>query len=736
MASKSETFGSPISDISLKQLRAREAVLKKPNKSIEELEIINSNTAWVSLRSSVNRVENVDQISKVRTGKAKPSTLSHSHDIAKQFVLFGGTRQATTNSFYGDGSARAGVNFDKENFDPLKAYNYDNITGYRPMPGITSVKVASKNTYGTLLTAEVSFNVWSLSDLEKCELLYFRPGYSALLEWGHTHGFSYNETPFKAGIDYRDIPDGDFFQGPNSTTVDSNIAQTRRDSHGNYEAMFGFITNFSWSFRSDGGYDCSVKIVSRNIVLESIKNAPTRNMTEDEIEKAEQAEEKDRDERKSTFHYIFEAAESFTDEIQGNISKVLKKGKKNATAKRILEEADFDFFRIKRDIKGFGIDESVNMVWIPLRALLSIFNAYESIKNSNGDKVIEFDLSYGEKFTTFDQHFSIDVGECVLPAPPKGDKFSFRHVTVEQIGTKMETYAKANGGVDDILNIMVTTRFVKQELDKVLEQPVEEGTGLYDVFRNILARIEDNLGGINNLDIVTTSAEGSNKEFLRIVDRLNTQYPKAPVLNLTGLSGTMLDINLSSKITSAVSSQVAIAAQGSAGNYKENVSAILKWNEGAIDRHFPIKDQKPGGNQKSLEEIKAEAEKAKKYQEDLEDTWIDFNKGGDGYFSNSLGQQYDPDLFNKIRSNQIADITLAFNLDEKNANKGVVPVELTLKMMGVSGLKIGQSFKVKPGLLPSKYDKYAYIITGLEHEINTDNKWVTTVKTQFYASAN
>ena len=35
--------------------------------------------------------------------------------------------------------------------------------------------------------------------------------------------------------------------------------------------MFGYVKNYSWSAREDGGYDCSTTIVSVGEVLESLK---------------------------------------------------------------------------------------------------------------------------------------------------------------------------------------------------------------------------------------------------------------------------------------------------------------------------------------------------------------------------------------------------------------------------------------------------------------------------------
>jgi hypothetical protein len=43
---------------------------------------------------------------------------------------------------------------------------------------------------------------------------------------------------------------------------------------------------------------------------------------------------------------------------------------------------------------------------------------------------------------------------------------------------------------------------------------------------------------------------------------------------------------------------------------------------------------------------------------------------------------------------------------------------------------------INKGILPDKYDSYGFIITGVSHEIGTDNKWKTSVGTQFYPIKN
>ena len=52
-------------------------------------------------------------------------------------------------------------------------------------------------------------------------------------------------------------------------------------------------------------------------------------------------------------------------------------------------------------------------------------------------------------------------------------------------------------------------------------------------------------------------------------------------------------------------------------------------------------------------------------------------------------------------------------------------------MKGISGFKIGQVFKINPGVLLPRYDKYGYVITGLGNKVE-NNEQTTNVETQFF----
>jgi hypothetical protein len=49
------------------------------------------------------------------------------------------------------------------------------------------------------------------------------------------------------------------------------IKQKRISSNGNYDAMFGKVKNFHWSFLKDGSYDITLDLVSVGDIIESFK---------------------------------------------------------------------------------------------------------------------------------------------------------------------------------------------------------------------------------------------------------------------------------------------------------------------------------------------------------------------------------------------------------------------------------------------------------------------------------
>ena len=705
---RKETFGSSITEGVYNQLTARSNLYSKTSKNKLDQVAINSNTAYIKVRSSINILDN--------DGNKSPY-------YAKNFVLAGGALKV------GEEGYRAGVSKEKaRNFTHTdKAYNNYNSLGFRPMPGITGFRISSQNTYGTIRIAEIDFTVWTVEDLEIAEKIYLKPGYSMLVEWGHTVFINNSGEIRRAGNELYTIPDKEWFKlGQKSSKILELIDTKRRNSSYNYDAFWGYCSNFSYSFRPDGGYNCSIKIISAGQVLESIKAGNT--------EATGKPKEKDADEdlqkQKSPFHLIFRTLDEYTKandgdvDFQGNVLDRLKekiefkvKGFEPFSCfmhELTLIEEGTNIFGGTRTIRG----EKQSMVYLPFKAVLDIFNKTCSIYDTDNEPIIKFDNTYGEKFLTFNEHFCADPFIGIMPKPAKGYEISSKEIQKMMAQSAITEDNKTN----DIMDIYLNTGYLASKLDSFIDGTQKTGTGMFDFFKGICADL-NTVFVINNFDIFYNETNNT----YRIVDRKSTSRERTKVINLTGLKSTVTELNISSKITPNIASQISIAAVGSEGaQYKDNVSNIMKWNQGAFDRIVLDKKTEPGVETLEQDDQCGGNYPSEEYKTEVKDLWDNFNNG-----------QYDNTQWDAMKPQMKTEILRRYNCSgEANRLKGVVPVELSLKMEGIAGLKIAQAFRINKGILPKKYDDWGYIITGLDHEIGTDNKWFTNIKTQFYYDQN
>jgi len=266
----SNVIGAPFSEHVLTQLDLRAyhnstgaGVI--PGRTGEEVLFLANKTAWVRLTSSVRVIPSENRTLRqfyemlgLGTNYASPE------DLAKNWILEAGTS-------IGNG---AGINL-REGIGPEGAYGLGGTEelGYRPMPGLTSVMIDTKGTLGSLREATINFRVWNMNQLNVIEALYFRLGYSMLLEWGHTQFYvNTNQTGGTTRGTFRTNTYGlNPFQPVRKEVVQQSIGKKAKELSGNYDGMLGVVTNFTWSFNQDGGYDCVVKLVGLGAIIDSLK---------------------------------------------------------------------------------------------------------------------------------------------------------------------------------------------------------------------------------------------------------------------------------------------------------------------------------------------------------------------------------------------------------------------------------------------------------------------------------
>ena len=234
------TQAYPLRDSVDSALQAKIDLLKKRGQEGSDLSTYyyTNRTPWISLTSAVNVVGEQEQRD---FGITTADELARSYKLTSQF----------------------------NQKDLPAGHGISDQLGIRPRPGIQNMNITSHNQFGSLRTARVSFQVWSKEDLDACEVLYMRPGMSVLLEWGwslylKTQGDATTIHPMERGYN--------LFDTKQKTLIGvlQELESLKVERGHGYDAIFGFVKNFNWSLRPDGGYDCSTEIMSPGELVESL----------------------------------------------------------------------------------------------------------------------------------------------------------------------------------------------------------------------------------------------------------------------------------------------------------------------------------------------------------------------------------------------------------------------------------------------------------------------------------
>ena len=712
-----EKIGSPISKQVIEQIEARKKIVgKKTGRTSEDLLYLNSKTAWIRLSSGVNTI--TDEEAQQYAAQEGRGTIKGSNVLAGTNILQGGLLDPNR-------GLREGITT-STTYNQQTAYNNRaNSTGIRPMPGITGLTIASKNTYGTLREAEVKISVWTLEDFEMVERIYLRPGFTMLLEWGHSlyvrNGGNVERTVKTVGNKF-------FRDGISMSQVLAEIADLREQTDYNYEGMVGYVKNISWNYLPTGAYECTVSIISTGEILDSLKlriNPVIRGIDVGEFAPA--TDDEGKEQRKSPYHFFLNKLDKVTSQV---VNRAALAGISPDLGSRLEDFTGF-YKEIESedhpDAPWYG-DKKIKHYWLPLRVYLDIFNKYvtqvdtSKAKTSPDYQIVKFNTDYAKssKFLTVPEHFSIDPTVCALAYKhvlPAGVSTGFGNISV--IYNNIDSNPPTNL-YDDVLNILVASPFVKGIVDGALGEDYESSKGATDIFKEILSGINTALGGINDLDL----AFDEDENMYTVVDRNNTPKEKAPEITIAGIDSIFTSISVSSRITNQIASQISIAAQGSTQSFTENVENILKWNPNVIDRVKPVRDP-------SEKDTKGQA--ALKQEKEIE--WADWQKDVENFFGEFNGTGYEDSDMSAAKTLHKEYITYALYYQNTTAGDpppGIVPVELSLQLEGIGGLKIGQTFAISSGILPSKYQgKFGYIITGLNQSIE-NNRWLTDISTKFY----
>jgi hypothetical protein len=266
----SNILGKPFEDWVTGQINARQDILGiDSNIGTTNLQYYLTKTPFLRLASSVNLTNNGPDNTTLTNSvlnklkKNFPSVSLENDNLAKNFILNGGA--VSENGQLKSGLTRSNI---------LEgSYGWGGISerGYVPLPGITDANVTYYNN-GALSKAVINIRCFSREQFQLIDVLYMRPGYTLLLEFGWSVYIDNNKNlkifdtfksePLSALLDPGDKNQYDIYR---------LIRKEREKHYGNYDAVYGKISKFGWNFNTDGSYNCRVEITGMGDVIESLK---------------------------------------------------------------------------------------------------------------------------------------------------------------------------------------------------------------------------------------------------------------------------------------------------------------------------------------------------------------------------------------------------------------------------------------------------------------------------------
>jgi len=493
------------------QLKARQDAIFE--RTPEAIQYFNARNSWIRMSSAVN----------VAPSLGSPPT----NELAKKYILQGGTLY--------ENQLRSGVSTQNAAYSILSPGGNPNRLGLRPMPGITGIDIKSLSAYGSLREVVVKFNAWDIRQLEDLELLYMRPGYTALIEWGWAPYLD-NNKKLQNNIDFtqNDIIN----KLPTKEQLFKNIYDTAvKTYNGNYDAMFGYVKNYSWSAREDGGYDCSTTIVSVGEVIESLKvnYAPFNNIDQIIGGGGLIGTDNDTDELKEAYSKNILAGLFY--EIW-NIGKE-KEDKEVFLIPDTKKGSSYDGFRKKINIAGGSGDSSTPdevgssdvQVYITLESLCNLINNYVTVIDSNSKQAYI-------KCSVFDREYDKEIpfanGNGPI-APSINPTEFFLGIPSTTNTTDLEKYLLCLAhplqiSMDPSVCAINASFWTSGQLPEVgvveeLNSAVDENIVIYDntvddaTYNNLIKEIETTLSttninvitGTNTAAVITTNTVNENK---------------------------------------------------------------------------------------------------------------------------------------------------------------------------------------------------------------------------------
>jgi hypothetical protein len=148
----------------------------------------------------------------------------------------------------------------------MDLYNSRSKIPYRPTAGVKSLssEYLSSNNVQFIRHITINWSCFSLEDLEVLGERFLTLGRKVYVEWGWATDVPV-DGPRPALIDNK----GEVMTGKDTDPRESEATRLRikviEHGKGDFDAVVGWVNNFNWTSREDGGFDCTTEITVQGI---------------------------------------------------------------------------------------------------------------------------------------------------------------------------------------------------------------------------------------------------------------------------------------------------------------------------------------------------------------------------------------------------------------------------------------------------------------------------------------
>jgi hypothetical protein len=782
--------GEPFDQYVLDQIANRQKIHGSQERTPSEISYLNARTGYIKITSGV-KVMDPERIKRIDLGNhASFINAGPDQGLANFFVLFNGTSDNNNTLFGGidgfnDGYTNKPLLDKGQTILNKSAYGSgDHDFGTRPMAGIISAETKFRNR-GSIREGTIQIKAWNRTQFEIINLLYLRLGFPMLLEWGHTiyvdeigginssPNFSFSKSFLR----------GDF-------KTDNQILETleiqRKKSAGNYDAMYGKVVNFDWTFNKDGSYNITLKLISVGAVVEALK----MNVYQKDVVAKIETEKEDTDN-------IPDNDEDWIEKFQFShtIGSIFWKAMKLLfRGNRLLETDKIDFIN-GSELSGYvenvkyinsnttdkdyilygldGVDEFFLVRFGELARLLKNLIPHNNIDSDNPFPIVDIidldDIPDLNNLTpdhpqaknvvfmyTTPQQISGNPGKCLIGGfahPINTGETYLEPLVSNPYKTTIKNYQ-----VGLLKDVYINMAFILQILQDNVDK--DGNVSFIDLLNAILTSVNECLGSVNHIECVVDE----NTNTIKFVDStpipgydeitgVQEQYDKAVPFNIYGYynnftsAGFVRDFSLKTEITNNLAAMMTIGATANGSVVGEDATAFSKWNKGllpiigenlisgfadpkkatpkpTVDSAQKEIDALIKENKQLLEDYKVFVYESNTYDLDEEEI-----ASGNQLIANVLEYYKNLGLLEEKKKQLTTNPDKTPALVSATSSRGFLPINLSLTMDGLSGVKIYQQIKVDTSYLPSDYPgALKFIIKGVSHKIDRGG-WITTVET-------